>query len=161
MFKIDIETCETCGGKMKVIASIEDPAVIKRSWRISTTDKARGNTLSTHHGPRRNSCCPACWSRPWAHPYARMLGLTRSRHSVSLVPRSTSRLRAPQVRPMPRTMSRLANAAPRNFPSDDNHNGQFKRRDIHCLGPPGLLYFLAPDDCLDQDPITTELEDRQ
>jgi len=30
VFKIDIETCETCGGKMKLIASIEDPAVIKR-----------------------------------------------------------------------------------------------------------------------------------
>jgi len=30
VFRIDIETCETCGGKMKVIASIEDPAVIKR-----------------------------------------------------------------------------------------------------------------------------------
>ena len=29
VFKIDIETCETCGGTMKVIASIEDPAVIK------------------------------------------------------------------------------------------------------------------------------------
>ena len=83
MFKIDIETCETCGGKMKVIASIEDPAVINRSWPISTTDKARGNTLSSHHGPRRNSRCPACWIRSWAHPYARMLGLTRSRHSVA------------------------------------------------------------------------------
>ena len=69
--------------KMKVIASIEDPAVIKRSWRISTTDKARGTTLSTHHGRRRNSCCPASWIRPWAHPYARMLGLTRSRHSAA------------------------------------------------------------------------------
>ena len=53
-----IETCETCGGKMKVIAAIEDPAVIKRSWPLSTTAKARGNTLSTRHGPRRNSYCP-------------------------------------------------------------------------------------------------------
>ena len=35
VFKREIETCETCGGKMKVIASIEDPAVIKRMlwWR--------------------------------------------------------------------------------------------------------------------------------
>ena len=29
-FKIDIETCEHCGGAVKVIASIEDPAVIKQ-----------------------------------------------------------------------------------------------------------------------------------
>ena len=30
MFKLDIETCEHCGGAVKVIASIEDPAVIKQ-----------------------------------------------------------------------------------------------------------------------------------
>ena len=30
VFKIDIETCEHCGGAVKVIASIEDPAVIKQ-----------------------------------------------------------------------------------------------------------------------------------
>ena len=30
VFKIDVETCATCGGTMKVIAAIEDPAVIKR-----------------------------------------------------------------------------------------------------------------------------------
>ena len=30
VFKIDILTCEHCGGAVKVIASIEDPAVIKR-----------------------------------------------------------------------------------------------------------------------------------
>ncbi len=29
-FKIDIETCEHCGGTVKVIASIEDPAVIRQ-----------------------------------------------------------------------------------------------------------------------------------
>ena len=30
VFKIDIEICEHCGGAVKVIASIEDPAVIKK-----------------------------------------------------------------------------------------------------------------------------------
>ena len=30
VFKIDILTCEHCGGAVKVIASIEDPAVIKK-----------------------------------------------------------------------------------------------------------------------------------
>ncbi len=30
VFKIDIETCAHCGGTVKVIASIEDPAVIKQ-----------------------------------------------------------------------------------------------------------------------------------
>ncbi len=30
VFNIDITTCEECGGTVKVIASIEDPAVIKQ-----------------------------------------------------------------------------------------------------------------------------------
>ena len=29
VFNIDIETCERCGGHVKVIASIEDPAIIE------------------------------------------------------------------------------------------------------------------------------------
>lgn len=30
VFNIDIETCKHCGGQVKVIASIEDPVVIKK-----------------------------------------------------------------------------------------------------------------------------------
>ena len=30
VFKIDIEICEHCGGAVKVIASIEEPSVIKK-----------------------------------------------------------------------------------------------------------------------------------
>ena len=30
VFKIDILTCEHCGGAAKVIASIEDPAMVKQ-----------------------------------------------------------------------------------------------------------------------------------
>ena len=30
VFGIDIETCSKCGGAMKVIASIEDPVVIRK-----------------------------------------------------------------------------------------------------------------------------------
>ena len=30
VFAIDIETCRNCGGKLRVIASIEEPAVIER-----------------------------------------------------------------------------------------------------------------------------------
>ena len=30
VFRIDIETCRHCGGALRIIASIEDPAVIKR-----------------------------------------------------------------------------------------------------------------------------------
>ena len=30
VFKIDIETCKVCGGAVKVVASIEDPRVIKK-----------------------------------------------------------------------------------------------------------------------------------
>jgi hypothetical protein len=30
VFAIDIETCQQCGGRLRVIASIEQPAVIER-----------------------------------------------------------------------------------------------------------------------------------
>ena len=30
VFNIDVETCHQCGGKMKIIAAIEDPLVIKK-----------------------------------------------------------------------------------------------------------------------------------
>jgi hypothetical protein len=30
VFAIDIEVCRRCGGKLKVIASIEDPPVVER-----------------------------------------------------------------------------------------------------------------------------------
>ena len=33
VLKIEIETCEHCGGAVKVIASIEDPVVIKKTFK--------------------------------------------------------------------------------------------------------------------------------
>jgi hypothetical protein len=30
VFNIDIETCKTCGGRVKIIACIEDPLVIEK-----------------------------------------------------------------------------------------------------------------------------------
>ena len=30
VFRIDIESCERCGGTVKILASIEDPAVIAK-----------------------------------------------------------------------------------------------------------------------------------
>lgn len=50
VFKIDIETCEHCGGAVKVIASIEDPAVIK--------------TILAHLARRAEAAMPGC--RPFA-----------------------------------------------------------------------------------------------
>ncbi len=32
VFHIDIETCTACGGAVRVMASIEDPAVIKKNF---------------------------------------------------------------------------------------------------------------------------------
>ena len=50
VFKIDIETCATCGGKMKVIAAIEDPAVIKRI--LAHLDNHQGAGHHPAHPPR-------------------------------------------------------------------------------------------------------------
>jgi len=45
VFNIDVETCEQCGGRVKVIACIEDPAVIKKILdhlgKIATTEHER------------------------------------------------------------------------------------------------------------------------
>ena len=49
VFRIDIETCEHCGGKVRIIASIEDPAVIKRILgHIERRDRAG----AIPHAPR-------------------------------------------------------------------------------------------------------------
>jgi len=38
VFNIDVETCGECGGDVRIIASIEDPAVIKKIEFV--TDKS-------------------------------------------------------------------------------------------------------------------------
>jgi len=46
VFKIDIEVCEHCGGKVKVIASIEDPQVIEKILRHINKDEQRAGMPS-------------------------------------------------------------------------------------------------------------------
>ena len=50
VFKSDIEICETCGGQMKVIASIEEPAVVKRI--LAPLDSHPGRAQHPEHPPR-------------------------------------------------------------------------------------------------------------
>ena len=50
VFKIEIETCEACGGKVKVIACIEDPAVIKRI--LAHLENSQDAGLHPEHPPR-------------------------------------------------------------------------------------------------------------
>ena len=50
VFKIEIETCETCGGQMKVIACIEDPAVIKRI--VTHLENGHGAGQHPEHPPQ-------------------------------------------------------------------------------------------------------------
>ena len=50
MFKIEIETCEACGGKVKVIACLEDPAVSKRS--LAPLENSQDAGLHPEHPPR-------------------------------------------------------------------------------------------------------------
>lgn len=53
VFNIDIETCPSCGGRMKVIASIEDPVVIKKILNhIEQKEQAdQHNTLPPSRAP--------------------------------------------------------------------------------------------------------------
>lgn len=55
VFRIDIEQCERCGGKVRIIASVEDPAVIGRILaHLEQTKQARGSAadLATAHRAR-------------------------------------------------------------------------------------------------------------
>ncbi len=49
VFWIDIETCEHCGGVLRIIASIEDPAVIEK---ILVHIEPRDGASATPHAPR-------------------------------------------------------------------------------------------------------------
>lgn len=64
VFKIDILTCERCGGAVKVIASIEDPVVIKKIL---------------DHLAQAEAATPV--SRPFAHapPHQKLPGLKEPR----------------------------------------------------------------------------------
>jgi Putative transposase len=51
VFRLDLEHCERCGGKLKVIASIEDPAVIARI--LTHLEKAPAPAgIAAAHRPR-------------------------------------------------------------------------------------------------------------
>ena len=50
VFKIEIETCATCGGTMRVSASLEDPAVIKRI--LAHLEQGPGAAQHPEHPPR-------------------------------------------------------------------------------------------------------------
>ena len=51
VFNIDIETCERCGGKVKVVASIEDPAVIAHILKHLKQKEALQAGLQPHELP--------------------------------------------------------------------------------------------------------------
>ena len=52
VFGIEIETCAQCGGKVKVIASIEDPAVIaKILGHVATREPPVGSRPPTRGPP--------------------------------------------------------------------------------------------------------------
>ena len=51
VFNIDIETCEACGGRVKVIASIEDPSVIEHILKHLKQKEANTDTTKPHTWP--------------------------------------------------------------------------------------------------------------
>ena len=51
VFNIDIETCEQCGGQVKVIASIEDPAAIEHILKYLKQKAATANISDPHALP--------------------------------------------------------------------------------------------------------------
>lgn len=55
VFGIDIETCERCGGKAKVIASIEDPVVIAHILKHLKQKEALQAGIQPHERPQERA----------------------------------------------------------------------------------------------------------
>ena len=50
VFAIEIEKCEKCGGKVKIIASIEDPDVIENILKHPGLDEDHRRGIDHHQG---------------------------------------------------------------------------------------------------------------
>jgi len=50
VFRLDIERCERCGGKVRIIASIENPAVIGKI--LAHLNEGASAALPAAHQPR-------------------------------------------------------------------------------------------------------------
>ena len=87
VFKMDVETCEICGGTMRVIASREDPAVIKRF--LAPLENGRGVAQHPEHPPRAppqlTLTRPRRPRRPRSVPELCVLGSTLSGYSATAV----------------------------------------------------------------------------
>ncbi len=55
VFNIDIETSERCGGKVKVVASLEDPAVIAHILKHLKQKAALPAGLQPHELPQERA----------------------------------------------------------------------------------------------------------
>ena len=55
VFNIDIETCKSCGGRVKVIASIEDPSVIEHILKHLKQKEANTDTAKPQTAPRAST----------------------------------------------------------------------------------------------------------
>lgn len=61
VFRIDIEACARCGGKLKVIANIEEPEVIAKILaQLQRTASDHYQSPSCHSGPERRRRSPVC-----------------------------------------------------------------------------------------------------
>jgi hypothetical protein len=68
VFNIDFEACERCGGKVKVIASIEDPAVIAHilkhlNQKAVAIDDTKRHTLPPERASPQTGLIDPSWSR--------------------------------------------------------------------------------------------------
>jgi hypothetical protein len=51
VFNIDIQTCKSCGGRVKIIACIEDPVVIEQI--LTHLERKEASTATPHLPPCR------------------------------------------------------------------------------------------------------------
>jgi len=65
VFGIEIEQCVRCGGRLKVIASIEEPPIRRRDLLAALTQSALRATAASAVGPFKKCLSASAWWTTW------------------------------------------------------------------------------------------------
>ena len=90
VFRIDIETCQGCGGAVRIIACIEDPVVIEKILPTSIRKTPRRGRACSLKGGRR---LPVCSADRHHHPFSFNPGLASTAVSTYTLSSRSNRLK--------------------------------------------------------------------
>jgi hypothetical protein len=85
VFNIDVETCSKCGGKMKIIAAIEDPKVIRKILEHMGLDTKPPRLMPARGPPKVQHHFEDDFSLPKTHPNYTILPRSRKTWLLGLI----------------------------------------------------------------------------